>query len=127
MQHEFETDRQNVMAYQWTAYLDNSGKAVAKYVASKYIQHDPLVAECKQVFIDFFDAMARDYPDNGIEIVRAVAENDMVALHTHQTWPGNVHYVTMDFFRFDDDWKIVEYWDSIQLILRETRNGNPMY
>jgi len=59
--------------------------------------------------------------------VRAVAEGDLVALHTYQMWPGNEEYVTMDFFRFDDNGKIVEHWDSIQEIPNETKNGNTMY
>ena len=62
-----------------------------------------------------------------IEFVRAVAEGDLVALHTHQTWPGNEHYVTMDFFRFDNNGKIVEHWDSVQEVPSENKNGNPMY
>ena len=52
--------------------------------------------------------------------MRAVAEGDLVALHTHQTWPGNQEYVTMDFFRFDKQGKIVEHWDSMQEIPAET-------
>jgi predicted SnoaL-like aldol condensation-catalyzing enzyme len=47
--------------------------------------------------------------------------------HTHQTWPGNDEYVTMDFFRFDTDGKIVEHWDAMQEVPNETKNGNPMY
>ena len=71
--------------------------------------------------------MADQYPDKEIEFVRAVAEGDLVALHTHQTWQGNEEYVTMDFFRFDEDGKIVEHWDSIQEVPNENKNGNPMY
>jgi len=60
--------------------------------------------------------------------VRAVAEGELVALHnTHQTWPGKDEYVTMDFFRFDADGKIIEHWDVIQEVPGETKNGNPMY
>ena len=47
-----------------------------------------------------FEEMARDYPDKQIEFVRAIAEGDLVALHTHQTWPGGEEYVTMEFFSF---------------------------
>ena len=71
--------------------------------------------------------MARDYPDKSIEFVRAVAEGDLVALHTYQLWPGNEKYVTMDFFRFDGNGKIVEHWDAVQKIPGETRSGNTMY
>lgn len=57
----------------------------------------------------------------------AVAECDLVALHTHQIWPGNDEYVTMDFFRFDENGKIVEHWDAMQQIPGESANGNTMY
>jgi predicted SnoaL-like aldol condensation-catalyzing enzyme len=64
---------------------------------------------------------------NAIEFVRAVAEGDIVALHTHQTWPGNDEYVTMDFFRFDENGKIVEHWDAMQQVPETSLNGNMMY
>ena len=44
-----------------------------------------------------------------------------------RTWPGGDEYVTMDFFRFDADGKIVEHWDSMQEIPPESANGNTMY
>jgi predicted SnoaL-like aldol condensation-catalyzing enzyme len=71
--------------------------------------------------------MASEYPKKDIEFVRIVAEGDLVALHTHQIWPGNEEYITMDFFRFDQQGKIVEHWDSIQKIPNESKSGNPMY
>jgi predicted SnoaL-like aldol condensation-catalyzing enzyme len=42
-------------------------------------------------------------------------------------WPGDEEYVTMDFFRFDENGKIVEHWDSMQQIPKVTANGNTMY
>lgn len=100
------------MAYYRTAYRADPGRTVAEHVGSECIRNDPLAADDNQAFIDYSDEMARDYPDKRIEFVRAVAENDMVTLHTHQTWPGNQQYVTMNFVRFDDDGKIVEHRDS---------------
>jgi predicted SnoaL-like aldol condensation-catalyzing enzyme len=125
--HNLEANKQNAIAFYRTAYLGDPSKAVEDYVGDKYIQHNPLVADGKQAFIDYFSEMALDYPSKSIEFVRAIAEENLVALHTHQTWPGNEQYVTMDFFRFDDGGKIVEHWDSIQEIPSETRNGNVMY
>lgn len=127
MKHGLEANKQNAIAFYRTAYLGAPAKAVELYVGAEYIQHNPLVGDGKAAFIEYFNEMATDYPEKSIEFVRAVAEGDLVALHTHQTWPGNEEYVTMDFFRFDQGGKIVEHWDSMQQVLAETKNGNPMH
>lgn len=127
MGQDLEANKSNAIAFYRTAYLGDPAGAVEDYVDAEYIQHNPLVADGKQAFIDYFSAMAAEYSDKSIEFVRAVAQGDLVALHTLQTWPGNEQYVTMDFFRFDDQGKIVEHWDAIQEIPSETKNGNLMY
>jgi predicted SnoaL-like aldol condensation-catalyzing enzyme len=127
MSRDLQTNKQNAIDFYHTAYLGDPIGAVELYVGAEYIQHNPTVSDGKQGFIDYFTQMAEDYPDKKIEFVRAVAEGDLVALHTHQVWPGNEEYVTMDFFRFDDSGKIVEHWDSIQKVPDETKNGNSMY
>jgi len=127
MQQNLQANKANAIAFYRTAYLGDPARAVELYTGSEYIQHNPAVGDGKQPFIDYFDEMARDYPDRQIEFVRAIAEGDLVALHTHQTWPGNDGYVTMDFFRFDENGKIVEHWDAIQQVPAESKNGNPMY
>jgi predicted SnoaL-like aldol condensation-catalyzing enzyme len=72
-------------------------------------------------------AMHTEYTGKPIRLVRALAEGDLVALHTHQTWPGDDQYVTMDFFRFDARGKIVEHWDAIQSVPAETTSGHTMF
>ena len=124
---DLEANKQNAIAFYRMAYLGEPAKAVELYVGAEYIQHNPLVGDGKQPFIDYFTEMAEQYPGKSIEFVRAVAEGDLVALHTHQTWPGGDEYVTMDFFRFDANGKIVEHWDSMQEIPAESKNGNTMY
>lgn len=127
MKHDLEANKANAIAFYRMAYLGEPSRAVDEYVGAEYIQHNPMVGDGKKPFIEYFDEMARDYPGKKIEFVRAVAEGDLVALHTHQTWPGNDEYVTMDFFRFDSDGKIVEHWDSMQQIPSESKHGNSMY
>ena len=127
MKYDLEANKNNAIAFYRMAYLGEPQKAVELFVGREYIQHNPLVGDGKQPFIDYFTEMAEQYPEKEIECVRAVAEGDLVALHTHQIWPGNEEYVTMDFFRFDSDGKIVEHWDSIQEVPDETKNGNRMY
>jgi predicted SnoaL-like aldol condensation-catalyzing enzyme len=120
-------NKKNAIAFYKMAYDGNPQKAVDLYVGDDYIQHNPAVANGTQGFIDYFERMQREYPDKSIDFVRCIAEDDLVALHTHQVWPGNDEYVTMDFFRFDEHGKIVEHWDSIQQIPEESANPNTMY
>ena len=127
MNQDLEKNKENAIAFYKMAYEGNPSEAVALYVGDDYIQHNPLVGDGKQPFIDYFEKMEREYADKSIEFVRAIAEGNLVALHTHQTWPGNQEYVTMDFFRFDDKGKVVEHWDSMQEIPDRSANGNRMY
>ena len=127
MDHDLEANKETAIAFYHTAYLGDPAKAAADYIGAEYIQHNPLVSDGRQAFIDYFNEMARDYPTKRIEFLRVVADGDLVALHTHQTWPGDEHYVTMDFFRFDELGKIVEHWDSIQEVPATPHNNNTMY
>ena len=122
-----EENKKNAIAFYKMAYEGNPKVAVEKYVGSEYIQHNPLVADGPQPFINSFERMQKEYPAKTIEFVRSVAEGDLVALHTHQNWPDNDQYVTMDFFRFDVNGKIVEHWDSIQQIPKDSANLNKMF
>ena len=122
-----QKNKENAIAFYEMAYLGKPEEAVERYVGAQYIQHNPLVGDGTQPFIDYFKKMANDYPGKTIEFVRAVAEGDLVALHTHQIWPGDDHYITMDFFRFDEQGKIVEHWDAIQEIPEISANNNTMY
>lgn len=127
MTNQLRQNKDNAIAFYRTAYMGDPAKAVELYVGDDYIQHNPVVADGKQGFIDYFEEMSRDYPKKDIEFLRIVAEGDQVALHTRQTWPAGEEYVTMDFFRFDSNGKIVEHWDSIQVVPKESANNNSMF
>ncbi|MBO6523738.1 MAG: ester cyclase [Balneolaceae bacterium] len=124
---DIEQNKANAIAFYKMAYEGNPRKAIKNYVGDEYIQHNPDVADGTKGFIKYFERMQIEYPDKSIAFVRCIAEGDLVALHTHQTWPGNDQYITMDFFRFDENGKICEHWDAIQQIPKESANPNTMY
>jgi len=127
MKQQTQLNRKNAEAYYRMAFGGDPRKAVNLYTGDVYIQHNPAVKDGKEGFVEYFERMQEEYPDKSVEFVRSVAEGDLVALHTHQVWPGNEEYVTMDFFRFDANGKIVEHWDAIQQIPDKSANGNKMY
>ena len=124
---DLAANKKNAIAFYKMAYEGNPKEAIAAYVGKEYIQHNPDVADGTMGFIEYFERMHRDYPNKSIAFIRCIAEGNLVALHTHQTWPGNDEYVTMDFFRFDDNGKICEHWDAIQQIPERSANLNTMY
>lgn len=125
--HDLERNKYNAIAFYKMAYEGNPREAVELYIGDQYIQHNPDVKDGPEGFIEYFDRMQKEYPDKSIEFVRCIAEGDLVALHTHQKWPGDEEYITMDFLRFNKNGKIVEHWDSIQKIPDHSANENTMY
>lgn len=102
-------------------------EAIEMYVGDDYIQHNPEVGDGKEEFILYFERMNAEYPGKRVQFKRTVAQGNFVVLHCHQTWPGDKDYAGIDIFRFDDEGKVVEHWDVLQVVPDTSKNNNTMF
>lgn len=134
-QAQLDRNTETVIAYYTTSFNDGEPElAVELYVGvdengdKLYIQHNPLAADGPQAFIDFVNFFKGLFPDLNINIVRTIAQCDLVMTHGHLTlFPGDLGSAAMDIFRLDETGRIVEHWDAVQEVPEESANDNTMF
>lgn len=123
------TNRRIVSDFYREALIDKQPKAAfAKYVAEDFIEHKPDVPHgTREATADYLDGLIKDMPDPKWELLRVIAEGDLVALHARFTpAPGAPPYAIADFFRVKDC-KIVEHWDVVAVPPKGQQNPKPRF
>lgn len=122
-------------AYYELAFNDGLPRlAVQRYIgvdkrgSKTYTQHNPFAQDGPEAFIAFVEFYKGLFPDLHVEIVRTIAQCDLVMTHAHiTTGPEDLGNAAMDIFRFDRTGRIVEHWDAVQPVEASSANDNTQF
>ena len=101
--------------------------AFAKHVSPNFRHHNPYFAGDAQSLMTAMDENARQNPDKRLDVLRALEDGDLVAVHSRVQQNANDRgAAVVHVFRFEDD-RIAELWDVGQPVPEESPNGNGMF
>lgn len=104
------------------------GAAFARFAAADFIEHKPDVPDgTSAATARYLGQLIEEMPEARWELLRSVAEDDMVVLHVRFVpAPGAPPYAIADLFRLSDC-QIVEHWDVVAGPPAVQLNPNPRF
>jgi predicted SnoaL-like aldol condensation-catalyzing enzyme len=125
---DLEDNKQTVIAFYKRAFNEKQpADAVAQYVGSQYVQHNPDTPDGADAFIQSMTDLTTKFPQSFVEIKRVIGEGDLVVTHNIvKMTPQDRGLAGVDIFRLREG-KIVEHWDVRQPIPEKPMNDNTMF
>ncbi|MEM6431076.1 MAG: nuclear transport factor 2 family protein [Deinococcota bacterium] len=118
------TPKDIVIGYMETVVNNQQIDDIDTFISPNLIQHNPNLPNGLEPLRNFWMGFFVDVPEANFRIVRVIAENSLVAVHSHFTpVPDALGLAVVDIFRVEDG-LIVEHWDVSMEIPAETASGN---
>ncbi|MER5539496.1 nuclear transport factor 2 family protein [Streptomyces mirabilis] len=103
-------------------------KVADRHIRADYIQHSPTIPDGRDGFKNYVRDLHTRYPDLKYNVKRVLAQGNLVLVHANPIYePGTRGVAVMDIFRFDEQGRIAEHWDTVQVVPATTANGNDMF
>lgn len=124
-----EASRKTVLAFYQEGLVNRQPqRAFLRYMSADFVEHKPDVPKgTREETAKFLAEIIAEVPGARWEIIRTIAEKDMVFLHARFTpAPGAPAYALADIFRVKNC-KIVEHWDVVAPPPKDQRNPHSRF
>lgn len=124
-----DANREVVLAFYTEGLINLRPRAAfERYASEDFVEHKPDVPlGTREATITFLEDLIKEVPKPTWEVVRTVAEGDLVFLHANFTpAPGAPAYAIADVFRLRDG-KIIEHWDVVAPPVKQQLNPNSRF
>jgi predicted SnoaL-like aldol condensation-catalyzing enzyme len=122
-----ERNKRNVAEFYDLVINQKDFAAARRFIGDRYRQHNPLVEDGPDGLGRFIAGLKMGYPEARSEVIRVVAEGDLVVLHVRSTRTSTDRRAIVEIFRLLPDGRIDEHWDVIQPIPGASANPNGMF
>jgi predicted SnoaL-like aldol condensation-catalyzing enzyme len=107
--------------YEMMINKKKSEEATAAFLRHDYIQHNPLIANGSVALGQYFGQVTRSHERARVVVHRIIAVGDYVFAHVNflnllSDDPADTGIAGVDIYRFDEDGKAAEHWDTLQLV-----------
>ncbi len=103
----------------------NVRDAYDRYVHRQFKHHNVYFKGDRESFLRAMEENAHQFPDKTYEVLHAIEEGDLVAVHGKVVLAPKV-YAVIHVFRFQGD-KITESWEASQEQLNDSPNENGLF
>jgi predicted SnoaL-like aldol condensation-catalyzing enzyme len=102
-------------------------EAYGIFAANNFRHHNPYFRGDKESLMKAMEENAIENPDKILDIRHIVAEDNMVAVHSHiKQTPDDKGMAVVHLFRFQGD-RISEFWDIAMQVPEKMINENEMF
>ena len=122
-----DSNKDTAISFLKLAASGNVREAYSKFVGPGFQHHNPFFEGSAEALMAGMEENARQNPNKSLEVKRAIAEGELVAVHSHvRQNPDDRGAAVVHIFRFENG-LIVELWDLGQPILKESLNQSGMF
>jgi predicted SnoaL-like aldol condensation-catalyzing enzyme len=101
-------------------------KAYKQFIHPQFIHHNAYFKGDRESLLLAMEENAQQFPDKTYEILRALEDGDLVAVHGKVFLSPDSQWSVIHIFRFEND-LIVEAWETSQEILKNSPNENGLF
>jgi predicted SnoaL-like aldol condensation-catalyzing enzyme len=128
-QHAIRNVKNVLALYQMMINENKAEEGTARYLVSRYVQHNPLIADGSAALGKYFASVKADHPSAHVVVHRIMAIGDYVFAHVNflnllTDDPHDTGIAGVDIYRMNGEGRAVEHWDALQLV-GDPKNSAP--
>lgn len=122
------TNREIAISFLKLASSGDIDSAYERFVAKHFIHHNQYFKGDRESLKQGMILAHKSTPNKEIDIKKCYADGDIIVTHSHvsRATPGGADIAVIHIFRFEDK-KIVELWDSGQVMDKNSPNENGFF